>query len=415
MNNRYLINPICEFEPLTPIDLTKKKNIVSFSFFKMENSYRDINQYVREFDQTYKDLKKVYTDYAFRMFIDLNIYEDKEIMDKLKKYDIDLILFKCSNFMQNKFHVGTFSMIVRFFPMFDFECNDANIVIISDVDLMAPKNIAGLSNLINYYKKKKQTDDLYFVKEGSMFKNSTFGQINKKMITAFTISPMMASFKRIDSNTILHYLDKLLKNDDNTDYSNYFVNRKESHKKFIYGFDEYFFNGVLINYFDKQQYPYSVRTEYQIYGTLYYHIVKTYQTYDTKENKMYLKKFVKRLLKHIGQKYDESKSVNVNYTPIDDIFYNKKNPKRLDLLFYLYKKIIMYYGNPHYLFLFPKSFYDIIFDKKYFGCIQFDGYLYFNSEFDDDYLIMEKFSDEQLAKLSDKHLQKIERNKIQQL
>ncbi len=59
-------------------------------------------------------------------------------MDILLSNDkFEIYLFDCKNYKSNNlYHVDLFATFIRFFPLFDFKNNDADNVIISDVDLV---------------------------------------------------------------------------------------------------------------------------------------------------------------------------------------------------------------------------------------------------------------------------------------
>ena len=131
----YLKNSICKFNPLFEIDYSKKKNIISASFFKIQGGgYMSFDKYLNGIFLLNEFVIKELPGFELRLFIDQTISNDNDIFEKLKKNKIKLIIFECSNFLINNFHRGIFGMIARFFPIFNFENNDAKNVIISDID-----------------------------------------------------------------------------------------------------------------------------------------------------------------------------------------------------------------------------------------------------------------------------------------
>lgn len=145
----YLENPICKFTPLFDIDYSVKKNLLCCSFFKMASkSYKDLSIYVNGLKVLHDYRVRETPGYYLRLFIDESICSDKEIMAKLNKLDkLEMVLYSCPNFttrMENSdvvFHEGVFGMMVRFFPMYDFPNNDANIVLITDIDISSKERI----------------------------------------------------------------------------------------------------------------------------------------------------------------------------------------------------------------------------------------------------------------------------------
>ena len=135
----YLKNSICNFTPLFEIDYSKKKNLVCGSLFKITGGgYKDLSVYVEPFKNTVEKLLKKMPDLnlKFRLFIERSIFEDKKLYGMLEKLkNVEMVLYECPNYIiEDVHHRGIFGMIVRFFPLFDFENNDADTVIISDLD-----------------------------------------------------------------------------------------------------------------------------------------------------------------------------------------------------------------------------------------------------------------------------------------
>lgn len=152
----YLKNNICEFEILTPWNIEKKYNILSTSFFKMGSHYKNFDVYVRGLKKLIK-LVETQNNYVLRIFIDEHIKYDKQIYPILQESKkVQIILFKCFNYIDNSnYHVDVFGALVRLFPIFDFESNDALNVIIIDVDLNN-EDLKKLKILMNHQTEKKE-------------------------------------------------------------------------------------------------------------------------------------------------------------------------------------------------------------------------------------------------------------------
>jgi hypothetical protein len=131
---KYLKNDICNFEVLFDINYNKV-NILSTCFFKMDKHYKNFNIYI-------KGIKKIINmvnnqdKYYLRIFIDEHIKNDENIFNILKSSNkIQIVLFTCEKYIKDKYHIDVFGALVRLFPIFDFENNDSETVIIIDVDL----------------------------------------------------------------------------------------------------------------------------------------------------------------------------------------------------------------------------------------------------------------------------------------
>lgn len=152
---KYLENNICDFELLFDINYNKKVNILSTCFFKMGKHYKNFSIYVNGLKKIVKMLDKQ-DRYVLRIFIDENIRDDKEIFDVLKSSNkIQIVIFKCHKYMEGNYHVDVFGALVRLFPVFNFNNNDAENVIVIDIDLNN-EDTRSLKKLLYYETNKKQ-------------------------------------------------------------------------------------------------------------------------------------------------------------------------------------------------------------------------------------------------------------------
>jgi hypothetical protein len=141
-----LNNNICNFEILNKYSLiesgyTKPLNVLSSTFFKREQYYKNFGIYVKGLKKVieFMDKKKNVAEgdeYYFVLFIDQNIRDDDTLMGLINDCpSIIPILFKCSEYMTGNYHNDLFGTLIRFFPMFNFENNPFGIVICIDLDL----------------------------------------------------------------------------------------------------------------------------------------------------------------------------------------------------------------------------------------------------------------------------------------
>ena len=181
----YLKNDICNFEILTEYDTQKKYNILSACFFKMEKHYKNFYIYVTRLKKLIA-LLETQTKYMLRIFIDEHIKNDFSVYNMLKKSNkVHIILFKCKDYMNNNYHVDVFGSLVRLFPLFDFENNDVNNVIIIDIDLN-DEDLIRLQSLISYETQKSEiigmgtANALLIMKEEPHFFCGLFAVYNQK-------------------------------------------------------------------------------------------------------------------------------------------------------------------------------------------------------------------------------------------
>jgi hypothetical protein len=133
-----LKNPFCKFKLHFDIDFNKKQNIISCSFFKISKPYKKLSVYVDGIKAVIKYVEDNFTDVKIRLFVDKTIMDDENIKKILLSNEIvQVVEYGCYRYLEaDKYHhKGTFGTIVRLFPMFDFENNDANHVMVWDIDL----------------------------------------------------------------------------------------------------------------------------------------------------------------------------------------------------------------------------------------------------------------------------------------
>jgi len=161
----YLNNKFCTFITKFDVDIKNKKNIVLFCLFKMETPYKDFNKYTEGLIECTKIIKERLPYFKIRVFIDQNILDDKKLKWLYDSTDYEIVVFKCSKFLSNnKFHKGTFSTLVRFFPTHSFSNNDARHIITVDADT----NRIHMNQIIDHYNILKDRNDIYFYYIGSV-------------------------------------------------------------------------------------------------------------------------------------------------------------------------------------------------------------------------------------------------------
>ncbi len=210
---KYLENNICDFEILFNYTATKK-NIISLSFFKIYGGgYKDFNIYIDGFMKLYEIVinDKIYN-FTIRLFIDNSIKNDTELFKKISNLKrVEIVVFSCKKCLHpdnNDYHLGTFGMFVRFFPLFDFKNNDADIVMISDMDDydIFQTNLNTLKNL-----DMKKAKELYVFNIAALAKNIkyNFDYLYKERITGYFLSPKLIGFRRINNQVILNYINSI--------------------------------------------------------------------------------------------------------------------------------------------------------------------------------------------------------------
>lgn len=360
MNQKYLINDICIFEPLFTYDKKIKKNILSACFFKMKNHYKDFNIYVKGL-QNLINILNAQDKYILRLFIDENIKKDKNIFDFLySNKKIELVIFKCNNYLNNSYHIDVFGTFVRFFPIFNFKNNDAKNVICIDIDLKM-EDAFYLENLI----KETNFKGAQVIGRGTAFEllvNNKNPHFYANLIGFYGV--------KFDSNILINFIKNIGQIKNNSHYGKRTSN-------FSFGTDELFLNEYFI-YSDnnKINFKLGILLDYNINWFLYYTKEELLKKYP-KNSKIYLKYILGKYAKdnlttlqmfELVDKYIYTKYANIKYD---------KEKKVLSSNFY---KLINYLYKNNKIW-FNKSIIDII--HKYFnGIIYSLSIVYFDKNID---------------------------------
>ncbi len=294
----YLENNICKFKPLWNFDINKKYNIFCSCFFKMPNHYKNFNIYVNGIKKWIIFLNKMKHDYYLRLFIDTNIYNDKDIMKLLNSSNkIQLVLFECMNYqiekLGNKYHIDLFGTLVRYFPLFNFNNNDAKSIIIVDIDLSYDDRYR-LSGILNY--KNKEKDIIVMGTVDSIFNNEI----------PHVFSGLMYYWdKKYDKNILLDFINKAPEIEDKGKY-----NKRTT--PFGFGVDELF----ITKYFMPQTQKYiSYIMNYNINWFMYF-----FKDYFTKK---YPKRTFAILKNILGKNYNNNLTTENMLNKIDICFFEQ--------------------------------------------------------------------------------------------
>ena len=307
----YLKNDICNLTLLNGVTFSsnKKVNILSTSFFKMKDHYKNFNIYIKGLKSWIRFLNSFDNDYVLRIFIDENIKKDHNIMNIMNSSNkIQVILFSCEDYKNEKYHKDVFGTLLRFFPLFDFENNDSNNVIVVDIDLHEedkPKcKFFMQTKLENFTAMAKITPLLYK---------------NKK---AYVFAGLMAVNDKYDKNILLNFI----KNAHNIKDKG-FYNKRET--TFGFGIDEIFINNHLLPNVKK----YSSIIEYNISYFLYH-----------SKNRIMKSKNSEIIFKSIlGKYYEDGMTIEDMYKFIDNKTYLvKERNEAINYLTKRFNKVISY-------------------------------------------------------------------------
>jgi len=376
----YLNNNICKFTLLfNNFNPNIKKNIVSCAFFKLHTTqYKDFNLYIDGLEKLYNKVYNQYKDEKFtiRLFIDNSIYKDKILFNRLEKMDkIEIVLYSCENYQIGtdlNYHMGLFGTLVRFFPMFNFENNDADIIIISDIDdydyfEKSIQNIKLIKSNI------KTNTNISFFKAGNISKNVlyTISSIYNSIPNPYAVASNFISFSKCDKQVIYDFLLEISESNELlTKYQHKFESNSNllTGNKFVYGFDEYFLNINYTDYLIDTSETICVKFKWSVYGSLFWFLSK-------KNIPQYQIDLINDMFKYIydniGFNFVRDNNLISKFKTLEKNIY-KNNSLSQKILFQFYSFFIKVENDDRYKFIYEKNIYSLI--KKYdlFGIYDFE-------------------------------------------
>lgn len=174
---------------------------------------------------------------------------------------------------------GLIGTLVRLFPMFNFKNNDANIVLVTDVDHFMIFNFNKYFKILN--NNKVDINEIYLIKKGYLSQNIQYKDFdtvgNDNILNGYSYASHIINIKKIDNHVIIEYIYDVIKSNKIYSYFTKFKYDDDTYKKkfeltkpFIYGIDEYFINYTLNNYLLKNKLPILSIVKFNIKYTYYY-------------------------------------------------------------------------------------------------------------------------------------------------
>lgn len=260
-----LTNDICDLEILNRAHLlfdedrtVKKLNLLSSTFFKREAYYKNFGIYVKglrrviemlnDYNENIDHQNDINTEpFYYLIFIDKHVSEDRGIMRTINSSEYVIpILFKCSEYIKNDYHIDLFGTLVRFFPMFDFLNNPSKCVICIDVDL-------------NREDRRKVTSLMRNIPPGV----TGSGEIHRLIYAGETPYVFAGTLMFNRDHMPNELITKFIRSAHSITGTGHYGKRTTT---FGYGIDEMFLNGHLLPAVK----TYSVMIEYQISYFLYH-------------------------------------------------------------------------------------------------------------------------------------------------
>jgi hypothetical protein len=373
----YLKNDICKFTPLFDIDYSKKKNIFSAVFFKLRGKpYKKFVVYIQGLKNLSEYVKRNVPSYTIRLFIDRSIHNDKKIMKIIRRLkNVEPVLYHCEEYVVNKnYHRGLFGALVRYFPMFDFENNDANIVRVADIDFIRGKDDTRIWSVTDDLKKLKKLgiyDKIYYYASSRLFHiGLKKGFVMNNRVIPYAIAPKGVSLKRLDKNVLTQFIRSVNK-PDRGPLTFYEKTINVGNKAFIFGADEHFLNRDLIRYLLRENLPFTLKYSYNIISP-YFWAVKEYDDF-TKEQKRMVNLAIDFVLQQ-----DNNQSYQEKFKMLDKILYvpahkslarsNITDRKTISIVNRMYLVYKLFEKKKTYFFPFTKDFVKLAIKNK--GVIQ---------------------------------------------
>lgn len=230
----FIKNDICTFTVLNKVHLLKPGvNIIVSVFFKREKYYKNFAIYTRGLERLLKFVDdKNYNDldnggFVYLLFIDNHVANDPDLRAMIEScHNCVPVLFGCSEYIKDDYHIDLFGTLVRFFPMFDFDKNPCNIVICVDIDLHA-EDYYRLQNLMEYKHK------------GITAAGDIARYLYMDLHPYIYAGLLCYNRKKMNHDTIINYI----KNADKIESKGYYGKRNTTYG---YGIDEIFINDYFL-------------------------------------------------------------------------------------------------------------------------------------------------------------------------
>jgi hypothetical protein len=364
--------------------------------------YKYFNIYINGIQKLHEHVKNNLNDFKIRMFIDLSIYNDKNIMSILEKLEnLELVLYCCDLFVRDKtHHLGVFGTLIRAFPMFDFPNNDADRVIVSDIDFNQKniETIYGYKYFESIYS-KEEFDSFYLMtsRRNRLFKLFNYKEIiiNNKYIKPYVLFDAIIGIKKIPTKIITNFIHEQEKNKKTL--TTYFVSPQEKIKKcdeyICFGIDEYFLNSILIPYIITNKLPILLDVKFSliyilvVFMDIYLNLYKKYKNI-SKINliKNKINKYVKFLTKDICQ----SKELSECYKFVLNLFNDKYGKGKISseltedvhkIIMKRFMELVYNIAKNEDYSIIPKDFIDICLSKNFVGYFSKRMVIHYNTNF----------------------------------
>ena len=356
---QYGINAI--FKRIKDTTIKKPDLIVSVCVFRMPDPYKDESTYIKGLNILLDNFDKAAPNTILRIYYDDSVIlkDDKwEFLIKKAKDSIfvQLVHYKFPQFKTPNtfYHEGVFGMIVRYIVLFDFGDIVEN-VMIDDIDYISISDLEIMYKLYREGLKKTQKTKTNFL--FSSYKTRAYLTKARLMVTDITkkydftlrmVTQPSLCKKKLNKKIILEFMKCVLEKCPeyekwmeevyiNTNCENPRNNpklihqceyltemKKEPHGIFMFGTDEYFLNGPILENFLKNKEEFLVL--YEIPSMTHYHY---YIFLMFKERRISVSFLVELYNAMLGTTNRGVKGIYEDFNELDKKLYNVKEQTRV--------------------------------------------------------------------------------------
>lgn len=316
-------NEICDFQIIETPN-RKYANTVNIVFFRAIPLTKNFQKYVDGLKSWKVFMKKYYPESQLQIFVDKSIASDQEIQKILFNLDARVYLFECPEYLRDdKFHIGLFGTMIRFYPFFDVNTRPMKIAHIQELE--PGEYLLSTFENMNKASLMKFKDNVGLIYDSHKFFEFLPNYKNQQKFENGLPYPWVYAGKFIAMTKVpfsiwTEYIKDI--EQGKQFYNKYLVSKKEKdkptikeHGNFSYGVDESFLNEVYLKWLIKNNYGIGIIIRYKISYPVYY-LLET------------LRKDIRTLkfINYILQK--NHSSLNKALTDFDDLFYNHENSKK---------------------------------------------------------------------------------------
>lgn len=314
-------NPICDFQIIETPN-RKYANTVNIVFFRAIPLTKNFQKYVDGLKNWKVIMKKYYPESQLQIFVDRSIATDPEIEKILFNMDARVYLFECPEYLRDdKFHIGLFGTMIRFYPFFDVNTRPMKIAHIQELE-------PGKDSLHTFEDMNKVSLMKFNHNLGIIYDSHDLFEIPPKYKDQLKFEngipfPWIFAGRFIAMTKIPFSLwSDFIKDIEHGKqfYNKYLITQKniatiKEHGNFSFGVDESFLNEVYLKWLVDNNYGIGIILRYKISYPIYYLLESL------KKNNKTLK-----FINYILQK--NHTSLQKALIDFDDLFYKHENSKK---------------------------------------------------------------------------------------